>query len=202
MTGTPAMVRGPAAVAGAPRLDYVYRADTRSMDSLKNGFVPRYDLMSVDDLRELVRVFAGVKTLADSALGSHIRLRPTGPLNGPLMDALGKENSGASLNALDLHRHIIQANPRGPWVSADPDKACGGYAGGRSIYRIDMRYMRVVPWREAVPGAKGGRMWPHLLIDGRTVDDAKHFALHASIGATREVTFLGTIPAEWITLVA
>jgi len=202
MTGAPAMVRGPAPVTGQPRLDYVYRADGRSMESLAKGFVPRYDAMTVEDIRELVRVFAGVKTLAESTLGAHVRLKPTGPFNGPLADALGKENSNARLNALDLHRHIIQQNPRGPWVSADPDKACGGYAGGRAIYRIDMSQMRVVAWKDAVPGAKGGRMWPNLLLDGKAVEDSSHFALHATVGSTREVTFLGTIPREWITLVS
>lgn len=186
----PTIVRGPAPV-GIDRLDYVYRADTRSIGDLKNGFVPRYDRMSVNDLRELVRVYSGAKTLGQSSLSAH--LKPGGV-------ELESNDPNMRRSALDLHQYIIQKNPRGPWVSTDPDKACGGYAGGRSIYRIDMGKMKPVPWEKAVPGAKQAKLAPHLLMDGETVDSSSCFALHARVGATREVTFLGGIPREWITL--
>ncbi len=186
----PTIVRGPAPV-GIDRLDYVYRADSRSLGDLKNGFVPRYDRMSVEDLRELVRVYSGAKTLGQSSLSAHLK-------------AGGVELESNDLNmrrsALDLHQYIIRKNPRGPWVSTDPKETCGGYANGRPIYRIDMGKMKRVPWEKAVPGAKLGKLSPHLLLDGETVDSSCRFALQACVGDVREVTFLGTIPREWITL--
>ncbi|MEX1828703.1 hypothetical protein [Luteibacter sp. CQ10] len=175
------------------QLPCVYRADGRSVEQIKReGFVPWYRSMRVEDLRELVRVYAGTKTLAQSSLGAHLL-----PKAG-LLAQLDAGSLDARRDAAALHRHIINSPTKGPFVSTDPDRSCGGYTGRGTIYRIDMRSMQRVEWARAVPGARKVPFMPHLLIDAETVDRANHFALHAAIGSTREITFIGPIPASWI----
>lgn len=189
----PPVSRAPAPVAGPNRLDYVYRCDGRAVEDIsKNGFRAWIEL-PLEELRDFVRFAAGVKSLSQTIMGS--KLNP----HAGIYKELGCPDRNALFDAPMLQRHIISTTLRGPWVSTDPERSCGGRTTGK-IFRIDMSRMKAVPWSEAVKGAKSARLWPHLLLNGSTVEDSTCFALQAHFGATKEVTFLGSIPREWVTV--
>ncbi|SDG77699.1 hypothetical protein SAMN04515659_3503 [Dyella sp. 333MFSha] len=195
-TGRPAPVTPPATVApaggsDAPRV--VYRGDSRLLTDLPRGFEARVPL-ELEAARDFIRLYTGVKQLKDCAFAEDVRKRRI---------TLESDSPTAVHTPVDLVRLIIASRIPGPAVSTDPDVACGGYASGRQIYRIDTSHLRVVPWSEAVPGMaqRQTSFWPQLLLnrDARSLDDATTIAVwNVKGGDTREVMFLTPIPRDTI----
>lgn len=166
----------------------VYRADNRPPKTvLKQGFEP-WVPFTLEESRDLILHFTGRKQLQNCSFKSKITLANNEP------EAVG--------TPLDLKTLIITSKQRGPTVSTDPSKDCGGYADGRAyIYKIDCSHLKEVDWTTAIPKMtiRRNSLWPALLLDADTLDKATTIAFK-SPGTTQEVTFLTPIPANKIAL--
>lgn len=100
---------------------------------------------------------------------------------------------------LDLSRHII-SSPQPEYVSTDPTQSCGGYSGKGYVYRIEIGTLKEQPWSNQVLGQnlnlKPNMLWPKLLLDSNTLGTANVIALKHFGIATKEITFLTSIPGS------
>lgn len=172
-------------------MDKVFRGDSRSATDLeKTGFQTWVADLSIEDRRDYLRLWAGVKKLTDCSKAIQDKAK-----NKTLaMDPLVTENKPR--NPLDLMRIIIAKKDRTrPTISTDPKEDCGGYDEG-FIHTIDTKHMKQVDWAKAVadPNLKPTKLWPSLWLDADTLEKASSIAIYATIGTTREFTFFTHIP--------
>lgn len=103
---------------------------------------------------------------------------------------------------LDLSRYII-SSPKPLYISTDPSEDCGGYSEKGYIYKIEIPKLDVKEFSEAVLGSgisvKANKFNPILYLNANTLQEASIIALKHYGNVTNEVTFLTSIPLEFIT---